>query len=255
MKRLLIVRRCEPIVRFSCCSVRYGECRRNHAASTGGYTIDGCREFIAEGEEGTGTALKCTACGCHRSFHRRVQVYEGAPAPPPSSQRPGPEPLPPPAPPLPPPPVAATRPQHLRRRTPHLAPVPRGCAPVPPGPGPCSVSSAPAISLPPAASPLPAAVSLRSSQKDEVTSAGRCGGGGSKTAGRCRGGGSTAAARGTRRRFLVSFSLDFFSDMHPRTFDAVWHSEACRISSGTLLLRPIAVDFFKNRQRESRSDS
>jgi ZF-HD homeobox protein with Cys/His-rich dimerization domain len=75
MKRLLILPRCEPIVRFTCCSVRYGECRHNHAASTGGYSIDGCREFIAEGE-GTGDALKCAACGCHRSFHRRVQVYE-----------------------------------------------------------------------------------------------------------------------------------------------------------------------------------
>jgi hypothetical protein len=28
--------------------------------------------------EGTGAALKCAACGCHRSFHRRVQVYEVA---------------------------------------------------------------------------------------------------------------------------------------------------------------------------------
>jgi ZF-HD homeobox protein with Cys/His-rich dimerization domain len=76
MKRLLILCRCEPIVRFTCCSVHYGDCRRNHAASTGGYSIDGCREFIAEGEEGTGGALKCAACGCHRSFHRRVQAYE-----------------------------------------------------------------------------------------------------------------------------------------------------------------------------------
>ncbi|PWZ14630.1 Mini zinc finger protein 2 [Zea mays] len=78
MKRLLILQRCEPIVRFSCCSVRYGDCRRNHAASTGGHAVDGCREFIAEGEEGTSGALKCAACGCHRSFHRRVQVYEVA---------------------------------------------------------------------------------------------------------------------------------------------------------------------------------
>ncbi|TVU09529.1 hypothetical protein EJB05_43011, partial [Eragrostis curvula] len=73
MKRLLILRRCEPIVRFSCCSVQYRECRRNHAASTGGHAIDGCREFISEGEEGSGGAFKCAACGCHRSFHRRVQ--------------------------------------------------------------------------------------------------------------------------------------------------------------------------------------
>ncbi|KAL5200982.1 hypothetical protein ABZP36_035336 [Zizania latifolia] len=88
MKRLVVLRRREPAVRFSCCGVRYGECRRNHAASTGGHAVDGCREFIAadeQGEEagagagfGAGAALKCAACGCHRSFHRRVQVYEVA---------------------------------------------------------------------------------------------------------------------------------------------------------------------------------
>ena len=78
MKRLVVLRRCQPIVRFSCCSVRYADCRHNHAASTGGYAVDGCREFIADGKEGTFAALKCSACGCHRSFHRRVQVYEVA---------------------------------------------------------------------------------------------------------------------------------------------------------------------------------
>ncbi|XP_042499027.1 mini zinc finger protein 2-like [Macadamia integrifolia] len=52
-------------------SVRYGECQKNHAASIGGYAVDGCREFMASGEEGTNAALKCAACGCHRSFHRR----------------------------------------------------------------------------------------------------------------------------------------------------------------------------------------
>ncbi|XP_043707261.1 mini zinc finger protein 2-like [Telopea speciosissima] len=63
----------------SCCttsshtirSVRYGECQKNHAASIGGYAVDGCREFMASGEEGTNAALKCAACGCHRNFHRR----------------------------------------------------------------------------------------------------------------------------------------------------------------------------------------
>uniref|UniRef100_M8BQD1 Uncharacterized protein n=1 Tax=Aegilops tauschii TaxID=37682 RepID=M8BQD1_AEGTA len=55
-----------------------GPAPRTHAASTGGYAVDGCREFIAEGEEGTFGALKCSACGCHRSFHHRVQVYEVA---------------------------------------------------------------------------------------------------------------------------------------------------------------------------------
>ncbi|EAZ44723.1 hypothetical protein OsJ_29354 [Oryza sativa Japonica Group] len=88
MKRLVVLRRREPAVRFSCCGVRYGECRRNHAASTGGHAVDGCREFIAAEDGGGGNstsavgvaaaALKCAACGCHRSFHRRVQVYEVA---------------------------------------------------------------------------------------------------------------------------------------------------------------------------------
>ena len=38
----------------------------------GGHAVDGCREFLAEGEDGTAAALRCAACGCHRSFHRRV---------------------------------------------------------------------------------------------------------------------------------------------------------------------------------------
>ncbi|KDP31250.1 hypothetical protein JCGZ_11626 [Jatropha curcas] len=52
-------------------TVRYGECQKNHAANIGGYAVDGCREFMASGEEGTNTALMCAACGCHRNFHRR----------------------------------------------------------------------------------------------------------------------------------------------------------------------------------------
>ncbi|KAG1342496.1 mini zinc finger protein 2-like [Cocos nucifera] len=83
-KRLLVLRRYEPVIRgqvgVACTRGRvviYGECQRNHAASVGGYAVDGCREFMAEGEEGTSGALKCAACGCHRSFHRRVQEYEG----------------------------------------------------------------------------------------------------------------------------------------------------------------------------------
>ncbi|XP_044477627.1 mini zinc finger protein 3-like [Mangifera indica] len=50
--------------------VRYVECQRNHAANIGGYAVDGCREFMASGEEGI-SALTCAACGCHRNFHRR----------------------------------------------------------------------------------------------------------------------------------------------------------------------------------------
>jgi len=51
--------------------VQYRECQRNHAAAIGGYAVDGCREFMASGAEGTAAALMCAACGCHRSFHRR----------------------------------------------------------------------------------------------------------------------------------------------------------------------------------------
>lgn len=52
-------------------SVRYAECQKNHAANIGGYAVDGCREFLASGDDGTTAALTCAACGCHRSFHRR----------------------------------------------------------------------------------------------------------------------------------------------------------------------------------------
>ncbi|PKA50526.1 ZF-HD homeobox protein [Apostasia shenzhenica] len=51
--------------------VRYTECRKNHAARIGGYAVDGCREFMASGEEGTTAALLCAACSCHRNFHKR----------------------------------------------------------------------------------------------------------------------------------------------------------------------------------------
>ncbi|KAF0900081.1 hypothetical protein E2562_026817 [Oryza meyeriana var. granulata] len=81
MKRMVILRRCQPppprpAVGGCCGRVRYGECRRNHAARMGGHAVDGCREFLAEGEEGTSGALRCAACGCHRSFHRRVVVQQ-----------------------------------------------------------------------------------------------------------------------------------------------------------------------------------
>ncbi|KAL5544484.1 hypothetical protein UlMin_008268 [Ulmus minor] len=57
-------------------TVRYGECQKNHAANIGGYAVDGCREFMASGEEGTREALTCAACGCHRNFHRREEEIE-----------------------------------------------------------------------------------------------------------------------------------------------------------------------------------
>ncbi|CAN4080071.1 unnamed protein product [Withania somnifera] len=52
-------------------SVRYKECLKNHAASIGGHVLDGCGEFMPSGDEGTPEYLKCAACDCHRSFHRK----------------------------------------------------------------------------------------------------------------------------------------------------------------------------------------
>lgn len=67
-KSHVVVRRVEsPTGR----NVRYGECQKNHAVNVGGYAVDGCREFMASGAEGTSVALTCAACGCHRSFHKK----------------------------------------------------------------------------------------------------------------------------------------------------------------------------------------
>lgn len=51
--------------------VRYRECLKNHAASMGGNATDGCGEFMPSGEEGSIEALTCSACSCHRNFHRK----------------------------------------------------------------------------------------------------------------------------------------------------------------------------------------
>ncbi|KAB8100735.1 hypothetical protein EE612_031329 [Oryza sativa] len=50
--------------------VRYHECLRNHAAAMGGHVVDGCGEFMPMPGDAA-DALKCAACGCHRSFHRK----------------------------------------------------------------------------------------------------------------------------------------------------------------------------------------
>lgn len=58
--------------------VKYKECLKNHAASIGGNATDGCGEFMPGGEEGTLQALTCSACNCHRNFHRKE--VEGEPS-------------------------------------------------------------------------------------------------------------------------------------------------------------------------------
>ncbi|CAL9116116.1 unnamed protein product [Musa textilis] len=66
----------------------YKECLRNHAAALGGHVVDGCGEFMPNGDPDTPEALKCAACGCHRSFHRREtegganSYYHGTTRPP-----------------------------------------------------------------------------------------------------------------------------------------------------------------------------
>ncbi|OMO75239.1 hypothetical protein CCACVL1_16272 [Corchorus capsularis] len=55
--------------------VEYRECRRNMSISTGRYIVDGCAEFIQR-RGVNADPLQCAACGCHRSFHRRVLSAE-----------------------------------------------------------------------------------------------------------------------------------------------------------------------------------
>lgn len=56
---------------------RYRECKKNHAASTGGHVLDGCGEFMPASSDGDSPeALKCAACECHRSFHRKEVAEE-----------------------------------------------------------------------------------------------------------------------------------------------------------------------------------
>ncbi|KAA8547985.1 hypothetical protein F0562_004414 [Nyssa sinensis] len=77
-KRQVVLKRSDEPSSLTIRSVRYGECQKNHAAGVGGYAVDGCREFMASGEEGTRGALICAACGCHRNFHRREVETEVA---------------------------------------------------------------------------------------------------------------------------------------------------------------------------------
>ncbi|GMH23842.1 hypothetical protein Nepgr_025685 [Nepenthes gracilis] len=58
--------------------IRYRECLKNHAAAMGGSATDGCGEFMPSGEEGSLEALTCSACNCHRNFHRKVVEGEAS---------------------------------------------------------------------------------------------------------------------------------------------------------------------------------
>ncbi|KAL7002080.1 hypothetical protein U1Q18_003231 [Sarracenia purpurea var. burkii] len=54
--------------------VTYCECQRNYATQRGRYAVDGCTEFLKAGDDGTPAAMVCATCGCHRNFHRLVEV-------------------------------------------------------------------------------------------------------------------------------------------------------------------------------------
>ncbi|KAL6885878.1 hypothetical protein ACP4OV_010139 [Aristida adscensionis] len=71
---------------------KYKECMRNHAAAIGGQAFDGCGEYMPAASP---DSLKCAACGCHRSFHRRATAAAAAcgpvffrPPPPPPAAAP-----------------------------------------------------------------------------------------------------------------------------------------------------------------------
>ncbi|KAK9735596.1 hypothetical protein RND81_04G214800 [Saponaria officinalis] len=56
-------------------SIVYKECLKNHAASLGGNARDGCGEFMLTVTDENN--LNCSACGCHRNFHRREVDVSG----------------------------------------------------------------------------------------------------------------------------------------------------------------------------------
>ncbi|KAF7143589.1 hypothetical protein RHSIM_Rhsim05G0078600 [Rhododendron simsii] len=60
--------------RRSATIVTYHECHHNHPRRRGRYFMDRCTEFRKAGEDMTPKALICTACGCHRNYHRREEL-------------------------------------------------------------------------------------------------------------------------------------------------------------------------------------
>ena len=51
-------------------TIKYEICLKNHANNFGEDSVDGCREFVKKGDDGTKEAYVCANCGCFRSFHR-----------------------------------------------------------------------------------------------------------------------------------------------------------------------------------------
>ncbi|KQK23376.1 hypothetical protein BRADI_1g73026v3 [Brachypodium distachyon] len=57
---------------------RYQDCLKNHAAALSKHSRDGCPWFVPP----VGDSLYCVACGCHRGFHRLVEIEVHVPPPP-----------------------------------------------------------------------------------------------------------------------------------------------------------------------------
>ncbi|EYU25299.1 hypothetical protein MIMGU_mgv11b016840mg [Erythranthe guttata] len=53
-------------------AVKYAECRKSHIHYLG--WADGCQEY----KESTSSPSKCEICGCHRNFHRKLEVAAAA---------------------------------------------------------------------------------------------------------------------------------------------------------------------------------
>ena len=51
-------------------TIKYGIYLKNHATNFGDYSVDGCREFVKKGADGTKEAYICANCRCLRSLHR-----------------------------------------------------------------------------------------------------------------------------------------------------------------------------------------
>ncbi|KAI5664904.1 hypothetical protein M9H77_24227 [Catharanthus roseus] len=49
--------------------IRYMKCMKNHAVEVFGHVLDGCGEFVTHDDH---QSSYCIACGCHKSFHKRV---------------------------------------------------------------------------------------------------------------------------------------------------------------------------------------
>uniref|UniRef100_A0A3Q7I266 ZF-HD dimerization-type domain-containing protein n=1 Tax=Solanum lycopersicum TaxID=4081 RepID=A0A3Q7I266_SOLLC len=61
-------------------TIKYGTCLKNHATKFGYYSVDGCREFVNKGDDGTKEESICANCDS-RFIHPHVIPHGGGNAP------------------------------------------------------------------------------------------------------------------------------------------------------------------------------